>query len=904
MFKANKKKKQLKGITKEKEMSIESDNKITLLDDVSLLTQDFRSSVIIPQLNKNMLNDKTTETAIDKNITKSNSVQCDGSKQYQDLATWRHQRSQYRYSNGLFGGKQRNRPKMTVVATTKVKEESEVINKSHKNSEDSPIPLLDAEFYQPESNTEEENFFFEDFSSLNHKKEPIKKKSSHSNKNTKAMKQFNLSSFAQDLHDNRLSVIQPRQSKIMMTEDDELELEKLLNQQRQRISMMTINNNNSSSNLTLHEIPPLDLIHSYQEILKNPPSLDNTFNRQQQQQQQQQQSLTINKSRYSSSSSSESSSERYSTEVFITEEDSNKIAIEDDFNVSQDSTKMTMNYKPITIIKPANSFISKKEIHHQDHLKRSLSTASQHTYNNSIHQEKVKKSTSMRHIKLQEKPSSLHRNHVPERMMIEKTLDTEIKKKVDSSMEKPIAKPRGLLGSLRQVSRSSKGHQSFKGLVRSFSTAKSSSSVDTDNSSNGMSRAAMAVIQHSMAEKEQKNNKSTFVIQDDNDDNDKIKSRHNSSQHPVNNLLASTPGITTTRLLISQFLARASSTKRKRNQHGAKMINMLQEDDAKGGGRRRRRSCCRRYSNKVVRRTIIYVEPGHTIQELLDKKGVPNTSSADETHHHPLLSSSTNDRQTVVSNSSTLSSTDDEIVRQSNEYIMATKISRQTSVRKKVVKGRGGRGEEEEEEKEKKEENNDNGNDEKEHSIATETPHPNSTARGKNWKLENMDNHDQHLEGLELREMSDGSVVWGIVKKQGNRKSFYVPNQKNEYEHLDDEIEDGYPHINLIEENLTVDRSSSTPPPIPKRSPHRRRRSPSTAVEYQDSSFLTKNQDNSTMTDIYYSNQVTLPNLLKMIQGHEQSYSDEDDYKFNEKIISSVDDQLDEMMRILTSQQC
>jgi hypothetical protein len=42
----------------------------------------------------------------------------DGSKQYQDLAAWRHERSQHRYSNGLFGGKQRDKPKVASYRQT------------------------------------------------------------------------------------------------------------------------------------------------------------------------------------------------------------------------------------------------------------------------------------------------------------------------------------------------------------------------------------------------------------------------------------------------------------------------------------------------------------------------------------------------------------------------------------------------------------------------------------------------------------------------------------------------------------------------------------------------------------------------------------------------------------------
>lgn len=108
-------------------------SKYKLLDDIHL-THDFRSSVILPQLNKDIDPHKLARQqehlaslkAIPETLSpplsppptgafrpSSNDSlhDSDGSKQYQDLAAWRHQRSQNRYSNGLFGGKQRGRPK-------------------------------------------------------------------------------------------------------------------------------------------------------------------------------------------------------------------------------------------------------------------------------------------------------------------------------------------------------------------------------------------------------------------------------------------------------------------------------------------------------------------------------------------------------------------------------------------------------------------------------------------------------------------------------------------------------------------------------------------------------------------------------------------------------------------------
>ncbi|KAI9469107.1 MAG: hypothetical protein EXX96DRAFT_654709 [Benjaminiella poitrasii] len=966
MFKNRKKKQQAFNKSIENKGDITLTNtieKASLLDDVHLLTQDFRSSVIIPQLNKNV---KSSNLKIKTNLITKHTVECDGSKQYQDLAAWRHQRSQHRYSNGLFGGKQRNRPKIATSRQRQfaennadIADSSNINEESTKDSEeeDEKEEEEDQVAYHPESDTEE-NFFFQDFSTKNSEKMTTNRrhKLNSSDHSTKVTDKFNLSSFAQDLHDHRLSVIQPRQSRIIMTEDDELELEKLLKQQRQRMSTMTINALDEST--IPPPLPPFDLLQAHQKIEKYSPLNSNTTNN----------TTDNSSSRYSSSSSSGSSnSEHYNHELSIIEEDSNKIALnsEDEFNVPQDSASLnyhkSTSYKPVKPTRSISSFTTTKKATSQTTIERSTSTTihptSSRKKDESIkntriqRQQKARKSMSMDDInlKLQDKQkdielpstgrSSLSKedDNITSWAISENESIKISKKKLSTckaSSSPPItSKPRGLLGSLRQVSRSKSHHaghgvhQSLKGLVRNFSTKSSSSTTNTnldrDSSSvgNGMSRAAMAVIQHNVDKQEQKNKKPASVIPEETQ-----SPSHHLSPKPENTNGAST-GIA--RLLITQFLARASSAnskKKRRNNQGAKITNMEEED-----------SCCinkaaqdkRDKRAQVVRRTIIYVQPDYSLQELLSKNEEvrpklpsPTTSNKliaqpDENNCSTLSSQSSNNdlnRRTALSDGSSLSSPEDEIIRQSKEYVLATKVSRQTSVRKKVVK---------------EEENHELMKDQ----LSTATgvqgaPRSNgSITRRKKWKLESMgeeihdeklmlDNEDKnYLEGLELREMSDGSVVWGIVKKQGNRKSFYAPNQKNEYEYVDDEVEEeevcydqNMRFIELEKQSqkalspLLLNSSLSTPPPIPKRSP--RRRSPSSVTANYDSVFGKKEHNSGTTTDIYYSDQVSLPNLLKIMQGHEQSYpSEKDEYAFNEKAMSSVDDQLDEMMRILTSQQ-
>lgn len=83
----------------------------------------------------------------------------------------------------------------------------------------------------------EENYFFNDFSAEAISSQKSKAQSKKRRASAKASKKLNLSSFARELNASRLSVIQPRESKIVMTEEDELELTRLLELQKQRISV-------------------------------------------------------------------------------------------------------------------------------------------------------------------------------------------------------------------------------------------------------------------------------------------------------------------------------------------------------------------------------------------------------------------------------------------------------------------------------------------------------------------------------------------------------------------------------------------------------------------------------------------------------------------------------------------
>ncbi|KAH8553316.1 hypothetical protein BGW37DRAFT_257419 [Umbelopsis sp. PMI_123] len=186
------------------------------------------------------------------------------------------------------------------------------------------------------------------------------------------------------------------------------------------------------------------------------------------------------------------------------------------------------------------------------------------------------------------------------------------------------------------------------------------------------------------------------------------------------------------------------------------------------------------------------------------------------------------------------------------------------------------------------------------------------------------------LEGLEVREMSDGSVVYGIVKKDrnGRRTSVLLPTNNEQYpveteiltsDEDEDEIEDrvlqlmGYnPDSPRLSDFTDVDRRSRKtskemvpsksndrslqrlpppqypPPPIPTRSPRRmasikqQQQLKPKVSRVQDhrakhiSTIASKSPDgNGATTDIYVAEEATLSGLLDMIKD---TGDDMDDY--------------------------
>ncbi|KAL7312857.1 hypothetical protein PS15m_008570 [Mucor circinelloides] len=961
----------------------------------------------------------------------------DGSKQYQDLAAWRHLRSQNRYSNGLFGGKQRGRPKLSASKRgTDITDEEEAIDENpetdittapapQKDNEEEAAPAiqstrdalamdedeedeeeedeflddrqeLEQEEYEPESDTEE-NFFFQDFSgnSKPKKRTTTTNLNGRRRRSQKVMSRFDLSSFARDLHDHRLSVIQPRESRIIMTEDDELELEKLLERQRQRMSVMTMSGSTDSLKV-IPPLPSLDLIKPHttavlpspssptpppasaaaaQSVIKRKETAEELEIEKMPNMNSDHGSSTTNSFSSTNGSTSPANSSRgsYPSHIEHDDEDSNKIAVESEkedndediitaatttTDVSQEI--VTTPKTPIPVSSRPVASISSSSMRHQQHpfkidpLKRSVSTTSIKSNKstqfrpaptplarirdeNEPAESRLQKQQARKSMSMDDMQSKLDIN---ESSVTSSALDwinedsrpssrirefLPIQNQADAPTLYQEAKPnksRGLFGSLRQVSRSKTHHHAgnaggLKGLVRNFSTShqtKSNSQLDThanasDTTTTGMSRAAMAVIQHNVAKHEQK--KASPVIPDETQDGaftsppapSQQKTRQRAKSDANNNNSSGSR-------LIAQLLSRASSANKSRRSNSTKIVNMEQEDAAA-----KKRA-------QVVRKTIIYVQPD-SLHNLLKNGGDGSSIKVPPVPRPPKPQDIDVEARNTFMSDGSLSPDDDTI--RSKEYFTATKVSRQTSVRKRVVEAQEDTNASSSSSSSPlKESTSASGHD---HTSAGGMLSRNGSKR--RWQLQSMDEDDMlsthpqkadnYMEGVELREMSDGSVVWGVVKKQGNRKSFYAPNKQNQLELVEDgednddndqEEQDvhGEEYFrnkvikNSYSSNATLQTQHATtplpPPPIPRRSPRRQQIPVDPAVQ-------------TTKTDIFYSDQVTLPSLLRMMQEQQDQHeypgdiSEEEDeqqqYIFNERAMSSVDDQLDEMMRILTA---
>ncbi|KAI8143441.1 hypothetical protein BJV82DRAFT_93968 [Fennellomyces sp. T-0311] len=661
------------------------------------------------------------------------------------------------------------------------------------------VPLVQVSALDKEKNKtifdsdEEESdndLFFQDFSATRPKSKRISKPKKIPS-DAKRISKFDLAAFANHLHENRLSMMQLRQT-VHLTEEDERELMNLL---EKRKSMA-----NADPMPTALE-PPLPT----RPVVKKPSFLLQKFSRTHATATESQDEIAPQPS--SSTSRLHEQERKRRVRKSMSMDEIHRMAITQD-------EKTQVSEAPT--VEPIEEDSSEKKT-----LTSSISSPSLSPW--SLH-----KSGSTR------KPPSHTKKENPE-------------KPTSTRSSTPGQKAIGLFGSLRQASRS---HQPFRGLVRNLSSAGSyyrgrHSTASTVSTESGvMSRAAMAVMEHQ-----------------------KKEDTSNTKHHTTSNTKSTLSTMTTMPQeepdnggnLITHLLAKASKSRRT-----TKTVNMNHED-TKSTRREKTKS-------RVVRRTIIYVPPDSiNFMKTLKQNDSAGLRSKKNTAHAPPLPADMLEKMRQLQKSTT-----------------PTKTPRRS------VDNNSNKAEE-------SSANNDDSDD-----LGSVLNYYDDDSLYDYYQ--NRESGVPHLEGLEVREMSDGTVEWGIVKKQGNRKSFFVQDNKRTVEEEEEEDEEKIEEQVLALMGLSVPHDkhhpSGTPPPVPRRSPRRRIDSAEQQMlqqqqqQQQDNrrakhiSTIHSRKDAST-TDVYFAPQQTLPSLLQMIADSAQ----EEEEQGKRRKQASVEEQLDEMMR-------
>lgn len=459
----------------------------------------------------------------------------------------------------------------------------------------------------------------------------------------------------------------------------------------------------------------------------------------------------------------------------------------------------------------------------------------------------------------------------------------------------------GLFGSLRHASRS---QSSLRGLVRNLSNAsyyrnsrpRAQSSTQLSNVTNAsaedshLSPAARAVMQHNVKKDEKKEAEQAQSKPSARDSTDEPSEADEDTRTGP-----STPAPIGGMKLLSQLLAKANKPKR------TKTVNMgAAETGVKPAPSTSTASNVRREraKSRVVRRTIIYVPPDSLNFMKTLKQEQSDGPSAGLTTAPPLP---THTRETIrqLNRRDKRTFSTDKHSSGSDKQTLSSNESVPPSPPLEPVQS--------------------------DMSLPDPSDEPVNYYDDESL-YDYYRNRDSvapqpQLEGLELRELADGSVEWGIVKKQGNRKSFYVQSDaafKQVEEEDEEQIEERVlalmglapskePPSSPLPPSPVVNAltpASSMPPPVPRRSPRRQVDAQQAAQQQQQQqqmmavaanndkkrarhiSTITSRKDAST-TDVYFAPQQTLPSLLQMI-----AHSNEEDKKQ-----ASVEEQLDEMMR-------
>lgn len=705
--------------------------------------------------------------------------------------------------------------------------------------------IFDSDDDEEYDEEDEAGLFFKDFSPdaprlstvLNKKKRASRKASSK--KATTRMSKFDLMAFANHLHDNRLSVMQLRESRIALTEEDEQELIKLL---EKRKSMA-----NSIQQMPL----PSD------ECIPAVPPLPNNTDKEDEKDT----SVTMTES------STSATQENKTPDTNDDDDDLNKDMNEQQEEKKNDTASLSDTPKA-SLEQPTPSLLSEKEAVRKRRVRKSMSMDEIHRMQQAQQEEKTliemdpiqevepTLSSSSAHKSSSNKNNS-SKNASPNITIKPSTSTPSIKSRhSESPKPTPRNKAIGLFGSLRQASRATP----LRGLVRNLSTNASrlsrqasftrsstsntynnkfSSSRATLATQNGdttadLSPAARAVMQHNDKQQRKKDNKK-------NSDEEQQQQQQQQEDSPKKSRL------------LSHLLAKAGKARR------TKTVNMASSITA---NKRRDKT-----KSKIVRRTIIYVPPDSLNFMKNLEKGDIDTSKTSTT------------AAAQNQSSSAVPPLPNDMMKRIQQY-----------------------------------------NEESSHPSEEQHDELDSVLNYYDDEslydyYRNRESSVPQLEGLELREMDDGTVEWGIVKKQGNRKSFFAhgmnisSNTSSSEQHgttapaVAHEMEEDEEDEEKIEEHvlrlmgLSVPKNNTnSPPPVPQRSPRRRMDRDSHQEDEQDHrrakhiSTIHSRKDAST-TDVYFAPQQTLPSLLQMIANGE------DDDEQEKKKHASVEEQLDEVMR-------
>ncbi|KAI7882661.1 hypothetical protein K492DRAFT_176155 [Lichtheimia hyalospora FSU 10163] len=748
-------------------------------------------------------------------------------------------------------------PPLLPLVETELQQRKEKMIISSKTIFDSD----DDEEYDEE---DEAGLFFKDFSPdaprlstvLNKKKRASRKASSK--KATTRMSKFDLMSFANHLHDNRLSVMQLRESRIALTEEDEQELIKLLEKRK------------SMAN-SVHQMP----LPSDESIPAVPPLPSNA-------EKEHDNDATITMAESSASATQEDKAQNTDNND---DDDLNKDTKEQQDEKKEDNDTVSPSItSEVPLEQTTSSLLAEKEVIRKRRVRKSMSMDEIHRMQQAQEEKTLIEMEPIQEVEPSLSSSSTHKSNnnskvAPPNITIKPSTSTPSIKSRHSESPKPSPRNKaiGLFGSLRQASRATP----LRGLVRNLSTNASrlsrqasftrSSTSNTYNNKFASSRAtlatqngdatdlspaARAVMQHNDKQQRKKDSKK-------NNDEEQQQQQQQQQDDAPNKKSR----------LLTHLLAKAGKARR------TKTVNMASSTTAT---KRRDKT-----KSKIVRRTIIYVPPDSLNFMKSLEKGDIDTS-----------------KKTTTTTTSTANTQDESSAVPPLPNDMMKRIQQY---------------------------NEQSGTPSDDHHDELDSVLNYYDDESLYDYYRNRESSVPQLEGLELREMDDGTVEWGIVKKQGNRKSFFAhgmnitsnesseqngtttPATPDDAHELEEDEEDeekieehvlrlmGLPVPTSYQEDHHSNNTNTSPPPVPRRSPRRRMESSQSQHDNDEQdhrrakhiSTIHSRKDAST-TDVYFAPQQTLPSLLQMIANTSGGDDNEND---QEKKHASVEEQLDEVMR-------